>query len=84
MNETEIITKVKEYYEKEFNYLIKLLNSDFCEKAEMEKRDLILRTRAGFFHISMFMQNFDVDYDAISKIYNEYYYDKFYNLLLTY
>ena len=77
----DIIEKVKVYYEREYNVLIKGLKDYDWMKSEPRKH--IWELMGEFCAIAMFVQDLGVAFDDINPIYEDYY-KKFQNLLLTY
>lgn len=81
MNELEILTKVENYFENEYNSLC-----DGLERYEWMKADpkrFIHQAMAGCVAVTMFCQDLDVNYESLDKLYQPYYV-KFRDLLLTY
>lgn len=77
----DIIEKVKIYYEREYNILIKGLKDYDWMKSEPRK--YIWQLMSEFCAISMFVQDLGVAFDDISPIYEDYY-KKFQSLMLTF
>ena len=81
MNVLDIIEKVKIYYEREYNVLIRGLKDYDWMKSEPRK--YIWQLMSEFCDIAMFVQDLGVAFNDINPIYEDYY-AKFQKLLLTF
>ena len=84
MDKLEILAKVEEYYEREFNSLILVINSTYFDRYRaISRKKYALDRLHGFCAISMFVQDLGVDFESVNSIYEKYY-KKIHDLILTF
>ena len=74
-----MLDKVKDFYEKEYKNTLNWLGCEYCKTKENKIRSInyaIQRCLA----VALFVQNFDITYEEVDVLYDEYR-KKFYELL---
>lgn len=81
MNKLEILAKVEEYFENEYNILCYSLKN--CEWTKSNPQRFIHQSMASCCAIVMFCQDLGVEYEPLDALYQPYY-EKMFKMLRNY